>query len=169
MSDSQWIDVDAVISTMTLTYIRAHNLYILDENDANTLNSFLVNWIPKWVNFVPTLHFFGLGQTDLLSWGYYSKALPFILLVSADCVTCLPIEWWYRRWPPNLLVCFHLSWTCTFHFVSSGSERTAFHMFAKSVRQFSTLLELYMFWAHLLNLPIPSVQLQFSKWVVCWS
>jgi hypothetical protein len=43
VSDSQWIDVDAVISTVTLTYNRAQNLYILDENDANTLNSFLVN------------------------------------------------------------------------------------------------------------------------------
>jgi hypothetical protein len=41
VSDSQWIDVDSIISTVTLSYCSVSAIYTLDQNDANSLNSFV--------------------------------------------------------------------------------------------------------------------------------
>jgi hypothetical protein len=41
VSDSQWIDIDAIIFTMTLKYNAYQNLYILDSNNVDTLSFFL--------------------------------------------------------------------------------------------------------------------------------
>jgi hypothetical protein len=41
VSDSQWIDVDSIISTVTLSYCSVSAIYILDQNDANSLNLFV--------------------------------------------------------------------------------------------------------------------------------
>jgi hypothetical protein len=41
VSDSQWIDVDSIISTVTLSYCFVSAIYTLDQNDANSLNLFV--------------------------------------------------------------------------------------------------------------------------------
>jgi hypothetical protein len=41
VSDSQWIDVDSIISTVTLSYCSVSTIYTLDQNDANSLNLFV--------------------------------------------------------------------------------------------------------------------------------
>jgi hypothetical protein len=41
VSDSQWIDVDSIISTVTLSYYSVLAIYTLDQNDANSLNLFV--------------------------------------------------------------------------------------------------------------------------------
>jgi hypothetical protein len=41
VSDSQWIDVDTIISTVTLSYCFVSAMYTLDQNDANSLNLFV--------------------------------------------------------------------------------------------------------------------------------
>jgi hypothetical protein len=40
-SDSQWIDVDSIISTITLSYCCVSAIYTLDQNNANSLNLFV--------------------------------------------------------------------------------------------------------------------------------
>jgi hypothetical protein len=41
VSDSQWIDLDSIISTVTLSYCSVSAIYTLDQNDANSLNLFV--------------------------------------------------------------------------------------------------------------------------------
>jgi hypothetical protein len=41
VNDSQWIDVDSIISTVTLSYCSLSAIYTLDQNDANFLNLFV--------------------------------------------------------------------------------------------------------------------------------
>jgi hypothetical protein len=41
VSDSQWIDVDSIISTVILSYCSVSAIYTLDQNDANSLNLFV--------------------------------------------------------------------------------------------------------------------------------
>jgi hypothetical protein len=41
VSDSQWIDVDSIISTVTLSYCSVSTIYTLDLNNANSLNLFV--------------------------------------------------------------------------------------------------------------------------------
>lgn len=42
-SDCVWIDVDAIISTLSLSYSAAFKIYTLDEVDANSLAEFVRN------------------------------------------------------------------------------------------------------------------------------
>jgi hypothetical protein len=39
-SDCKWVDVDTIISTVTLTYNAVQKLYILDPSDFASLNDF---------------------------------------------------------------------------------------------------------------------------------
>ena len=41
VSDSQWINVDSIISTITISYYFVSAIYTLDQNDANSLNLFV--------------------------------------------------------------------------------------------------------------------------------
>ena len=41
VSDSQWIDVDSIISIVTMSYSTLSCLYTLNRNDADSLNAFL--------------------------------------------------------------------------------------------------------------------------------
>ena len=42
-SDCVWVDVDAIISTVSLEYESTSKIYTLDEVDANSLNEFISN------------------------------------------------------------------------------------------------------------------------------
>ena len=42
-SDCLWIDVDAIISTVSLSYSPTTKIYILDEVDADSLKEFVSN------------------------------------------------------------------------------------------------------------------------------
>jgi hypothetical protein len=41
ISDSQWIDMDSIISTDTVSYCSVSAIYTLDQNDAYSLNFFV--------------------------------------------------------------------------------------------------------------------------------
>jgi hypothetical protein len=43
VSDSQWIDVDMVISTVSLSFQSSNSLYVLDNNDAKQLDEFVAS------------------------------------------------------------------------------------------------------------------------------
>ena len=42
-SDCVWVDVDAIISIVSLEYESTSKIYTLDEIDANSLNEFIAN------------------------------------------------------------------------------------------------------------------------------
>lgn len=41
VSNSQWINIDTILSTVTLTYQPSNNIYSLDPNDAKELVDFV--------------------------------------------------------------------------------------------------------------------------------
>jgi hypothetical protein len=43
VSDSQWIDIDMIISTVSLSFQSINSIYVLDSNDANQLNDFVAS------------------------------------------------------------------------------------------------------------------------------
>ncbi|KAG0596727.1 hypothetical protein M758_UG279900 [Ceratodon purpureus] len=42
-ADNKWIDVDRIISTVTMAYNPVNEVYTLDRNDANQLRSFVAD------------------------------------------------------------------------------------------------------------------------------
>ncbi len=43
--DTNWVDVDSIISTLTMNYEKEKDILWLDQIDANSLNQFLINKI----------------------------------------------------------------------------------------------------------------------------
>jgi hypothetical protein len=43
VNDCVWVDVDAIISIVSLQYESSSKIYMLDEVDANSLNEFILN------------------------------------------------------------------------------------------------------------------------------